>query len=197
MQYTLVADGSSDKVLVHVINWTLDQRDVTYTPQVAEWLEKADLRGRCQEALLKYPCDLLFVHRDAEGEPLEDRCGEIQKALDGVAARAVYVVPVRMTEAWLLCSDKAIRGAAENPNGTVDLDIPDWKRWERLSDPRAILNSLLERATQLSARRRGRFNVHRARHRVAELTADFSPLRRLPAFQRFENDIDAALAHLH
>lgn len=193
MQYTLVADGRSDRVLVHVINWVLDQRDVTYTPQVAEWLEQRSLRGRCHEAALKYPCDVLFVHRDAEGDELENRCAEIQKALSGYTSNFVCVVPVRMSEAWLLSSKQAIRAAAENPHGGVALEVPGWKRWDRLPDPREILNDLLKTATELPARRLRRFNVQRARYRVAELTVDFSPLRQLPAFRKFEADVEVAL----
>jgi hypothetical protein len=39
--------------------------------------------------------------------------------------RHIPVVPVRMTEAWLLADEFAIRSAPGNPNGTQSLDLPD------------------------------------------------------------------------
>ena len=55
-----------------------------------------------------YPCDLLFVHRDAERESIEQREKEIRESLEKSAMErtppVVRVIPVRMQEAWLLVS---------------------------------------------------------------------------------------------
>ena len=59
-----------------------------------------------------YPCDLLFVHRDAERESIEQREKEIRESLEKSAMErtppVVRVIPVRMQEAWLLA--RKIRG---------------------------------------------------------------------------------------
>lgn len=196
MQYTLLADGRSDKVLVHIINWVLDEKNIFYTPQVAEWLQENTLHGRCREAVLKYPCDVLFVHRDAEARKPEERHDEIRDALASYVGNSVHVVPVRMTEAWLLSSENAIRTAARNRNGSVKLELPNWRQWDRLSDPKNTLATLLRTATELPARRLRKFSVERARYRVAELTVDFSPLRQLSAFRQFEKSIETILKNL-
>ena len=104
----------------------------------------------------------------------------------------VPVVPVRMTEAWLLFDENAIRWAASNPNGSDPLPIP-MREVEDLPDPKDVLHEALRVASGLSGRRRQKFNVRDAVHRVGEYIDDFSPLRRLNAFQRLEEDLATAL----
>ena len=62
-----------------------------------------------------YPCQILFIHRDADKESWENRCTEIEWAVQaargaGSLPRHVRVVPVRMTEAWMLADERALRG---------------------------------------------------------------------------------------
>jgi len=102
-----------------------------------------------------------------------------------------------MTEAWLLSEERAIRVAAGNPNGTMDLDLPEPRRIEALPDPKAVLHELLERASGLrSPRRLARFRRSRgARVRiVAAQTRDFGSLRALPSFRAFEEELRHGLA---
>jgi hypothetical protein len=69
----LVADGTSDRVLLPILTWSLKQHDVDTV--MAQWADLSrihrppDLRGRLKAALDLYPCDVLFVHRDSEGQP--------------------------------------------------------------------------------------------------------------------------------
>jgi len=109
---------------------------------------------RLRTALELYPCDVLFVHRDAEAQPSDLRREEIANALRGTSVRHIPVVPVRMTEAWLLADEKAIRSAASNPNGRENLNLPDIRRLEDLPNPKRVLHDALTIASGLSARRR-------------------------------------------
>lgn len=111
-RYTLVADGPSDRALLPIINWVLAGTPLTagISEQVADFRHLTDppttLVGRIRRALLEYPCDLLFVHRDAEIERREVRTEEIRAASEAAPVSMwVRVVPVRMTEAWLLIDD--------------------------------------------------------------------------------------------
>ena len=71
LRYTLLTDGSSDMALMPLIDWLLAQHqpDLLIQPQFAQGLGRVGhtLKSRLPAALLRYPCDLLFVHRDAEG----------------------------------------------------------------------------------------------------------------------------------
>lgn len=103
---------------------------------------------------------------DAERESRAVRQGEIETAVSASLNTVSYwipVIPVRMTEAWLLIDERAIRQAADNPNGSVPLNLPSVSRLERFPDPKALLNELLIEASEKTGRRRAKFR------RISEL----------------------------
>ena len=200
IRYTLISDGPSDRALLPILTWVLRKKgDVSLVQP--EW---ADLRRlpqppqglheRILSAINLFPCELLFIHRDAEREDPESRYKEIRIALHeatkrGFQAPAVCVVPVRMTEAWLLFDEPAIRLAAGNPNGKNPLNVPDLSVIEQIPDPKVVLFDVLREASGLTGRRLKRFNMAECRIRVTDLVSDFSPLRKLSAFKRLERDV--------
>jgi hypothetical protein len=101
-----------------------------------------------------------------------------------------------MTEAWLFVNESAIREAAGNPNGRMDLELPPLQTIERMPDPKARLCEALRVATGLGRRRLDSFHERSAIQRVASLIGDFSDLRCLPAFQRLEADLRHLLPRL-
>ena len=140
--------------------------------------------------MVRFPCEILFVHRDAEGTALAKRLKEVEEAAREITdLRYIPLVPVRMTEAWLLIDEKAIRQAADNPNGTERLDLPPIQKLESLPDPKQLLHEALVLASEKKGRRLQQFkrDLPARVHRVAALIDDFSPLRRLPAFHQFES----------
>ena len=195
---TLVADGSSDRVLVPMVEFLLDSHSPwPYQTQFALELPPAGsgLRARIEHAIANFPCQLLVVHRDAEsGEP-DDRLAEIAAAVDSRhgCLKWVALVPVRMTEAWLLIDVAAIRRAAGNPAGRAPLDVPKASRLESLADPKRVLKDALNDASNLGARRRLDFN--QARQRVGEVLS-YDLLRQLPSFQSFEVRMKESLQSL-
>ena len=84
---------------------------------------------------------------------------------------------------------KAIRSAAGNPNGGVDLSLPDLKKLEGLPDPKEVLNELLRKASELRGRRLKKFKASSAVYRISSRISDFSPLLKLPAFAAFEGEL--------
>ena len=207
IRVTLHSDGSSDAALLPIISWTIHQPSPDRQVEIV-W---ADLRRlpraptglarRIESAVALYPCDLLCVHRDAENQDPLLRYQEIQDAIAPLRARPnfaphVCIVPARMQEAWLLLDEAAIREAAGNPNGQMRLDMPPIDRIEHLPDPKQHLFELIRMASGLSARRRKRLPVTSHAYRVSSIISDFTPLRRLRAFNTFENDIRQILARL-
>jgi hypothetical protein len=195
VRYSLVADGPSDDALLPILNWLLGE----HFPGTAIQPTFADLRhlppsrqglpGRVRAGVGLYPCNLLFVHRDAEKEDPGNRVREISAAVEGLAERPPHacVVPVRMMEAWLLFDERAIRIAAGNPNGRMPLALPMLRETEGLADPKETLRALLREASGLTGRRLKNFQP--SPRRIANLIDDFSPLRMLPAFQRLEAEV--------
>ena len=202
LRFTLVADGPSDQVLLRPLAWLLRQHvpaDLSIQPQWGDLRPLRErprgLRARIAAAIDLYPCDLLFVHRDAERQDPASRYDEISQAAEAVEVDlppVVPVVPVRMTEAWLLFDELAVRRAAGNPNGSDPLSVPV-RDPQELADPKDFLHDALRTASGLSGRRRHKFNVRDAVHRVAEYVQDFAPLRELSAFRRLEEDLAGAL----
>ena len=200
VRYTLISDGPSDRALIPILTWVLREKgDVTRVQ--AEWADLGrlprppkSLSDRILLAIDLFPCDLLFVHRDAERQEPERRYEEIHSAIREAASQgfrtpAVCVVPVQMTEAWLLFDEVAIRLAAGNPNGKNPLNLPELSEIEQISNPKDILFQVLREASGLTARRLKKFNLAGSRVRITELITDFSPLRVLCAFQELEKRI--------
>lgn len=199
LRCTLVSDGSSDRALIPSLTWLLQQHQVKYPIQF-EWADLRRLRKppqglaqRIEKSLELYPCDLLFVHRDAERSSRQRRVKEIHKALAEVgswsAGRTVCVVPVRMMEAWLLIEETALRQAAGNPLGKKPLQFPPIEALERLPSPKKTLHKLLRQASELTGRRLRKFPVSAGVQIVAGRIDDFSPLQVLPAFAALEGEI--------
>lgn len=196
---TLVTDGSSDKLLAPLIELLFSAHtELAYQVNCAEGLPPLanGLKARINSALELFPCDFLFVHRDAEGVEATVRQQEIETSwLDSKkTAVLICVVPVRMTEAWLVANEKPIRLAVGNPNGTESLGLPAVKNIESLPDPKKTLFAALKAASGKNASRKRRFNPHQFRHRVSELTDDLAPLRKLRSFRHLEAQVQKHLA---
>lgn len=202
--YTLLSDGSSDKALMPIIEWTIRQNYPKLLIQGA-WANLSNLKyppksltDRISKAINLYPCDLLFVHRDSEKESIEQREEEVIDACKNLPDqfnehRTVAVIPMRMMEAWLLIDEKAVKIAAGNPNSKYMAEIPSLKNLESLSNPKSLLHEKLRQASGLRGRQLDRFNVNRAVHLIAENITDFSPLKALKSFQKFEEKITNVL----
>ena len=200
LRFTLVSNGPSDNALLPVLEWLLIENGVEYALQPS-WADLRHLpfkvRGlneRIKCSIELYPCDLLFVHRDAERSSREDRVAEIERAMEELSdAMAtpphVCVVPVRMTEAWLLFDESAIRRTAGNRSGDIPLELHPLRRLESLPNPKRTLYDLLKKASGLKGRRLKRFNETRCAKRVSYFIDDFSPLRELPAFTALEEEV--------
>lgn len=199
MNIGLLGEGFSDRALVPILRWIL--RETTDRPLDVRFIDRGlfperarTLAEKVELAVRFGPWDLLFIHRDSDGQPVEWRSAEIASAAGKHAH--VAVVPVRMTEAWLLHSEPAIRAAAGRPSGAEPLTLPPVKRIETLPDPKEVLREALTTAHAATGRRARQFEAAAAVHRVADLIEDWRPLRALPAFQRLEADAREALVRL-
>jgi hypothetical protein len=201
LKTTLLSDGSSDRALLPVLDWLLQCKVMRLPLQRTQWADWRNRRAPLQSleekirfAVDYYPSDLLFIHRDAEGQDPQVRRAEIRRAASdaGIAPSSVCVVPVRMTEAWLLLDQQAIRIAAGNPRGRVNLDLPLMRRIENTPDPKEVLFETLRAASEHTGRKLRFLRVEKLRHRVAELM-DYELLRNLPAFRDLETELAATL----
>lgn len=202
---TLVGDGPSDRLLEHPIKWALRREGVQL--EKIQWADfgflsspPKSLDDKLRDSIKYYPAELIFVHRDAEHESLQRRQEQIYNAAKGCRSPHVPVVPVRMTEAWFLHSEQAIRRASGNPNGRIPLSLPRPSELESVLDPKSTLFQNLLLASEHSGQRRQRLTrpteQGRMRARVAELIDDFAVLTELPSFNSFLTKLHLALEKL-
>ena len=175
--------------MLHVIRWTLRENFSELTTlELGTWRRRPseELPAVIDHAVARWSPDVMFVHRDAETESVDVRWAEIPRSFEST----VRIVPVRMTETWLLIDEQAIRTAADNPNGSTPLGLPSPSRLEACPDPKRMLHGALVNACERSKRRKKRFerDVGLRVQRVAESIPDFSALRQLTAFRAFEQE---------
>jgi len=206
--YTLITDGSSDRALEPILTWLLRQflkEDIAIQSEWADLRRVPDppkkLHDKIAVALDMYSsCNILFVHRDAEKEPLSKRVQEIRVAetivVDSLKVNLalppiVCVIPIRMIESWLLFDEVAIREAIGNSKGTQELNLPKLAEIERIADSKARLHESFKKADFSS--RRGKKSAVPSNARLANKIRDFKPLRNLSAFQELEKELEITL----
>ncbi len=201
LKFTLITDGSSDRTLMNIIKWLLDDlypklpnkgayadfRHLSKPPK------SNDIKGRIKFAGDYYPYDILIYHRDAESTAnniIETRVKEVFDHLEApLTENTVCIVPITMMESWLLFNEEAIKRASGNRNYNGQITLPQLAKIEEHKDPKTCLHDLLKLASGLKSRNLKKFNVHSAVHLVAENIEDFSPLKQLSSFQKFEQDL--------
>jgi hypothetical protein len=200
IKYVLLSDGSSDKMLMPILDWLLRGQCQNYAIN-SEWADLGRLQhppkmltARIKKTIELYEPDILFIHRDAEKQPFELRRKEIIDALAGQTnPPAVCVIPIRMQEAWLLFEERAIRKAAGNPNGGIALRLPEIDTLESLPDPKLLLFSLINKASGFTGRRLKKLETRKLAHLVSQQIDDFASLRTLFAFQALESELSAVV----
>jgi Domain of unknown function (DUF4276) len=144
------------------------------------------------ERVLRFDADfqVLLVHRDAEGMDTARRETEIADGMAqcDVAWPVVAVIPIRMTEAWLLLDEDAIRSVAGRPSGTEPLGLPSVAKVESVPDPKAKLQAALRTASGFSGRRLQKFSRDFPEHRrqLLGLLNRAGAVRQLGAWQTLE-----------
>ena len=198
----LVAEGTSDRRLLPILEWLVGEhtkRRVTsdFAERPRDGRPTRLLEEKVRVAVDDYECDLLFVHRDADGAGRAPRLAEIASACAAAGAPPhVPVIPIRMQEAWLLVDEQAIRQAADNPRGRSPLGLPSRAVLEKHADPKTTLETALRTAAPNARRFRHRRDLDEAKHRVVRLMSSYSVLRGLTGFDALEQDlVQAVNAH--
>lgn len=185
-----VGEGSSDDGLVPVLEQLLvslrpgDDFDLAPHHWVSP-LHRRSVKAKIQE-LANEPYDLIFIHRDADNAGMEERINECLACRD---KRVVPVVPVRMTEAWVLASLWS---------------TPEFRDWashkgfrlaqvENMSDPKRVLEEYLNR------RRPSRMSQNEFARQRSALIREISiegDIARLNAWRELAKQVEASFARV-
>ncbi|MEU7488799.1 hypothetical protein [Streptomyces sp. NPDC042319] len=141
--------------------------------------------------------DLVIIHRDADGDGVDARRSEISKAIGEVCPEIDFacLIPVKMTEAWLLLDEAAIRQVAENPKGRIPLSLPRATQVENIADPKERLKDVLALASDLSGRRLKDFQKRfsQNRRRLLEQLDRNGRVSDVPSWRTFRQELEEAL----
>ena len=173
-------------MLVPVIQWAIHRLDPDVEILEPEFRKR---HGSVEDFLCTYNpgAMLIFVHRDSENLTLGSRLQEFEAVN---RPNVIPVVPVQMSEAWILFDGSAVAKAAGSPS--LPVPVPAIAEIESISNPKDRLDELLFRAAGSPSGRRGRNfkrSITNRRVSVAEYISDYSPLGNLPAFRRFQESL--------
>jgi len=213
----LYAEGSSDdRFLPSVLQRTAESllaRRQRYAVEVAEPYivtlpvarrGSADRAGLIAQAARECAnFHALIVHSDADG-PTRDRAyserflpGQQRAAEESGSGRAtcqrlVPVIPVRMTEAWMLADLRALLRVIGTDLAPRDLGLPTRPRLvERVPDPKSSLDRLVRRCCP----RRRRISVGDLYEPLGR-QVDLGKLSQVPAYRQFAEDLTGVLVDL-
>lgn len=202
-----IREGTSDAPLADIVESMFREHDVSVritSPDFSllEGRLSKDLPSRMRAGLklMGANVDVIICHRDADNQGHDARRLEMVSALSTISAPSLLVpiIPVRMTEAWLLLDETAIRTVAGSPGGTNDLALPKKSEVERVADPKAVLKTSILRAAQVTGRRSARLNERFSSHRrqLLERLDCFGPVADLPSWKRMLAEIGVAASNL-
>lgn len=205
MRILFTGEGSSDAGIAVHIERIVEECGaipvITAPPNDLLPKHKAGLPGRLEAIrLIGGEYDVIVVHRDADNAGREQRVAEIEAAVAHVfpASACVPVIPVRMTEAWLILDEPLIRTVAGNPRGTTTLNLPKPANAERDADPKARLWQILTAAADVKGRRLKQFSqgISELRRQLLERTDPYGPVSELSSWKSFDSDLRAAIERL-
>ena len=206
VRFLLVCEGSSDATLVQHIRRLLVEYGQS-DPEGMSWAKGRLLTDKIRSGL-QYAgdCDLLLVHRDADASEETPNAGpqkrydEINQSVSdsGYSGAWVGMVPVRMTEAWLLLDEAEIRGVTGRLRGEESLRLPPPSQVENCPDPKLRLAEALAIASGASGRRLRRLqrDLPQVRYQLLENLPVGGLLKQVPSWVRIRDDLRKALHEL-
>lgn len=195
-QFALIHEGSSDQGLTVALETLLAEAGFDIVRGEAHLKRGTVAESLATLATNREFFNVVFVHRDSDRAGREARVAEVTSAASSVTwavgdePRVVPVIPITMTEAWLLLDEAAIRDVCGNSRGTAALGLPKPHEVEGVSDPKKLLFEAMRKAGPQGGRRRGNErDLNRWRARLLERLDVHGPVRNLSGWKALEEDI--------
>jgi hypothetical protein len=199
LSFVLIGEGSSDlRMVSHIENILITEgfSEVSGKPLEQDRIGRTVFDKLLAARKLFPSAGLIIIHRDADNAGSEARLREINEAVNRMPekfnTKVIPMIPVKMTEAWLLADRKIINRVA----GNVDCDdeircIPPVKILENRANVKELLLDALCEASGLEGGRlkpfKKRFGEMRAR--IMEDLAVDGPQKELPSYQAFRREL--------
>jgi len=155
-----------------------------------------------RKGVLYFGISVLCIHADADdstdasvfNNKINPSLRKIEAEQDDICKVIVPVVPVQMTEAWML-ADKML---LKNQIGTdkSDMELGFDKNPEQISDPKTVITGAIRIASREKGKRhRNDLNISVLYERLGE-NISLESLRQLPSFRKFEDNVRNAFREL-
>jgi hypothetical protein len=148
---------------------------------------------------------VLIVHADAD-HPTPDRAFNeriqpgfdlVQQAREGVCDQLIPIIPVQMTEAWMLTDPEALRTVIGIHTHMHNLGLPARaSQVESDPDPKQTLSQIVQNALTNRPHRRRRIKMGTIYEPLAQ-EIRLERLNTVSAYQQFVNEMTRALVTLH
>lgn len=210
----LHAEGPTDHAFLEpVIRRTLDEcarrMNLNSLIEIATPFVELPPRSRENDAIVaavKHALDgihLFFLHTDGKGQPGLARAQRVEPVFASLRATVpiqrlgcVGIVPVHETEAWTLADPACVRDVFGTSRSDEELGLPaNPHEVEGEPDPKHRLAEVWRTASRGRRSRRRRGGYRPFLTGLGE-TIDLQRLRRVPAYEGFEQDLGAALRGL-
>lgn len=161
-----------------------------------------DVIAASRKGVEDFGMSVLCIHTDADAPTDADRfdnkvnpaSAKIKMMSGEVCKIIVPVVPVQMTEAWMLADKDLLKsriGATES-NRELGFD----KHPEQIGDPKKVINDAIRTVQQERSRRhRNNSDIYALYHQIGE-SVSLDSLRQLPSFRKFEENVRNAFREL-
>lgn len=151
-----------------------------------------------------YGFHCFIIHADADAStPTAALAERYAPGVDQLLAEAdprcsqiIPLIPVHMTEAWMLADPDALLRLLTTPLTARELDLPDATGAERKANPKLFLTEVLANAQRHLTRKNYRIDLAD----LYTLLPDVIPLERLdllPSYQQFKQHLKVALISLN
>ena len=153
----------------------------------------------------KYPYfHVICIHSDADSPDIEDRLknnfepvfAAVEEFGNDVCKNLVTIIPVQMTEAWMLADLDLLKEKIGTSKSNRDLGLPNRiKSVENLADPKAVIKEALRVAQLDQPRRRKKLKISQLYSPLSQ-ELSIEKLMQLPSFRYFMENIRSSLKKL-
>lgn len=213
----LFTEGTTDvRFLSSVIERTLVEVAFDCSGQVETKLEIIDInksglnfneqvKEACKIGFEKFGILLLFVHTDADNmDDFQTFQTRINPAIVYVnqldeelfCKHLVAVVPIQMTESWML-ADKELLKSEIGINGS-DVDLGIHRNPEVVTNPKALIENMIRISKEDNAKRKRRKGLMISDlYQIIGQSVDISELENLTSYMKFKNSLIEKLIELN
>lgn len=139
--------------------------------------------------------DFILIHIDSDRETsnqaYQNRIQPIIKALDNPSIHIIPIIPVRMTESWMLADQQLLKEVLFTNKTYADLGIRS--NVETIADPKACIQNAIRIVNQKRPKKQRGTIVIGELYEILGENIRLSELQRLPSYQQFQDAARQAL----